>query len=101
VEGLTRTVILHFRFDGDLSAAMDWYDDRVPGLGVEFESETERCLDEVERRPLSYQLARDRLRQAPLKRFPYVIVFEVTEAEILVAGLFHSAMDRQRWDERT
>jgi hypothetical protein len=80
---------------------MEWYDDRVPGLGAGFESETERCLEEVERRPLSYQLARNRLRQAPLKRFPYVIVFEATDTEILVAGRFHSAMDRRRWDERT
>jgi plasmid stabilization system protein ParE len=100
VEEVTWQVLVHPRFERDLESAIQWYDERQPGLGARFEQEVARCMSAVQERPLMFAEVRGRLRQALVSRFPYIIVFQATETRVLVGGLFHGARDRGLWDER-
>ncbi len=97
---MTLQVIYHASFNTDADAARAWYEQQRRDLGAEFELELESCMQRVMERPLAFQLVRGAVRQALLKRFPYVVVFEMTDQSILVGGLFHCARNRTMWDTR-
>lgn len=61
-------------------------------LGEEFLSELDTFLGVIKKSPAAFaKTGVDDFRQAVLKRFPYVIVFEVHGKEILVYSVFHTS----------
>lgn len=100
MEQVTRQVIYHASFNTDADAARAWYEQQRSGLAAEFELELESCMQRVMERPQTFQLVRGAMRQALLKRFPYAVVFELTDQRILVGGVFHCARNRTMWESR-
>ena len=42
--------------EADLTEAFDWYETRVPGLGLEFIRSVDSLLNSISRNPLSYPI---------------------------------------------
>lgn len=76
----------------ELLEAAQWYKQRSFGLDYEFV----RCIDEaikrVGRTPLMFPEVHRGRRRVLVKRFPYSIIFDVTEDEILIYAIFHSPL---------
>jgi hypothetical protein len=66
---------LHPEARAELRSAALWYDERQPGLGDEFISEV----------------------AASLKRFPFVIAFELHEQHVLVLAVAHAKRRPLYW----
>ena len=82
-----------------------WYEQKREGLGDDFISAVERGLKTIEKRPRQFtQLNfgnKDReVRRCVLKRFPYLIVFEILPHEILVVAIAHSKRKPKYWSAR-
>ena len=60
-----------------LKEAYDWYEDKRVGLGDEFLDEIDACYDKLEIIPEAYKKIKNNLRQIIVRRFPYVLVFEI------------------------
>lgn len=71
--------------------AFDWYEEQQLGLGELFFQELNNCYDRAESWPNSYAKIKRNYRQAILKTFPYVIVFEVIKTDVIVYAVFHTS----------
>lgn len=63
-------------------------------------SRSNLVIDFVELQPESFGLVDDSLRAGQVGKFPYLIVFELSEIAIEVLGIFHSASDPKKWRSR-
>jgi plasmid stabilization system protein ParE len=84
----------------DIAEAYAWYEGRRPGLGEEFLSSVEACLESTRRRPEMYPVVYESYRRSLTRRFPYAVFYEYSEARITVYAVFHTARDPDKWRQR-
>src|SRR5579871_2462789 len=84
----------------DIAEAYVWYEGRRAGLGEEFLSSLEACLEGIRRWPQTYPLVHETWRRALTRRFPYAVFYEWTSEIVVVYAVFHSARDPQKWRGR-
>jgi len=77
----------------DLRQASHWYEEQRPGLGLRFEAAVEAVLDRDLRMPHSFPAALVDFRRATVRRFPYDVYYRVTERQLVVVLVFHTARD--------
>ena len=71
--------------------AYDWYELQRTGLGEEFLSELDGIYHKLQTHPEYFGKLKKNFRQAALKRFPFVIVFEIIKTEVVVFAVFHTS----------
>jgi plasmid stabilization system protein ParE len=85
----------------ELLEAAHWYSQQSVGLDYEFI----RCIDEatarIGRTPLMFPVVHRGRRRIIVKRFPYSIIFDVMEDEILIYAIFHFSRSPKRWKRRS
>ena len=79
--------------EDDVVDAVTWYDDKRQGLGDEFLLEFLAAIQRVRDNPLLFSIAANRLRPCRLKRFSYIIHFDVDGTDILVVALMGGGRD--------
>ncbi|HEY9340699.1 MAG TPA: type II toxin-antitoxin system RelE/ParE family toxin [Hanamia sp.] len=67
-----------------------WYEGQKPGLGEEFLKELDSYYDKLQSHPEYFGKIKSNFRQTALKRFPYVVVFEIMQNEVVVFSVFHT-----------
>jgi ParE toxin of type II toxin-antitoxin system, parDE len=67
-----------------------WYEKQRDGLGEEFFKELDLFFNKIRLHPEHFSKIKRSIRQAALKRFPYVIVFELIKTEVVVFAVFHT-----------
>jgi plasmid stabilization system protein ParE len=80
-----------------LDEASAWYDAQRPGLGDSFVDSFRDAMTAVAHNPLQYQLFGRRARRAPLREFPYRLVYYASDSEIVVLACFHDSRDPTEW----
>lgn len=85
----------------DVRSARDWYEERRASLGAAFVQRLEACVAQIERNPEIGALVDGATRRAHLRRFPYVIYYELLEDDILVLAVWHGRRDPEAWQART
>ena len=84
---------------------MHWYEDRREGLGAEFLEAVLATIRAIERAPERFpryegaRLPRD-YRRALVKRFPYVVAFEIYPTEVLIVAVSHGSQRPGHWRGR-
>ena len=86
--------------EAELREATIWYEARSLGLGAEFLRSVDAALAAIERHPLAFPIVYRNMRRAVLRRFPYSIIYELSETEILIVACIHGRRDPKRWQER-
>lgn len=71
--------------------AYDWYNNQQNGLGEIFIAALENCIKRIVLQPKAYSKIKKNYRQARVKRFPYVTVFEIFKTEIVILSVFHTS----------
>lgn len=84
----------------DVAEAYAWYGSRRPGLGGEFPSCLEACLQAIQRMPLMHAAVHENYRRGVLRRFPYAVFYEHAGNVVLVFAVFHASRDPAKWRER-
>ena len=85
----------------DVQRAIDYYDDQQTGLGKKFEAALNEHLVSLEKSPF-FQVRYDNVHCLPIKKYPYMIHFTVSEVDqkVTVRALFHTSLDPEKWMER-
>ena len=86
--------------DSDVFDAWQWYESRQKGLGDDFLNEVEEYVKVLEQDPLIYQLRKLNRRYCFLKRFPYIIVYEIGNGDIIIYAVFNTYQHPIRIDKR-
>jgi len=84
----------------DIAEAYLWYEGRRAGLGEEFLSSVDACLESIRRRPEMYPVAHEGYRRSLIRRFPYAVFYEQSEATVTIYAVFHTSRDPDKWRQR-
>ncbi len=77
-----------------------WYETQQPGLGAEFTRSLEVCMAQIERTPEMYRRVDHGTRRGHLRRFPYVVYYEIEGDDVLILAVWHNRRDPDSWRER-
>lgn len=75
----------------EIEDAYYWYEERQPKLGVKFQKQLDRSIKSIFKAPNGFKLVYKNQRQIPVDKFPFVIVYEVLEAKIVIFSVFHTS----------
>lgn len=95
-----KPVILRPAAELDLAAARDWYNLRRPGLGDHFLDAASAAAHFIAEHSETYQVLHRDVRRAPLRHFPYGLLFRVYPDVIIVVAVFHVRRDPKIWQHR-
>lgn len=84
----------------DVDEAYGWYEDRRLGLGEEFLSCVDACIQTICRMPELHSKVHEEYRRALVRRFPYAVFYEYTGAKVTVYSIFHTSQDPDKWHNR-
>ena len=87
----------------DIAEAATWYDEREPGLGLEFVRTIREAIGNLPATPFAHRLRNRRrnVRWFLPSRFPYRIVYRVHGEHFTIIAVLHSARHDRHWKERT
>lgn len=86
--------------ESDLGDAAAWYGQRREGLGHEFLWSVESTIDLVKRKPELHPIVYRSYRRAMVRRFPYVVFYEIAGQQLTIYGVIHTSMDPAKWRNR-
>jgi plasmid stabilization system protein ParE len=81
----------------EANVAFNWHEDQQAGLGDEFYRELTRCIEFIVENPLLSRVVYLGLRKRKLDRFPYLVYYSVTDAELSVVSVFHGSRNPIEW----
>ncbi|MGP0075301.1 MAG: type II toxin-antitoxin system RelE/ParE family toxin [Bryobacteraceae bacterium] len=93
-------LILAPEVEFDLAEAYAWYEARRVGLGEEFLTSVDACLESIRRQPQIYTLVYETYRRALIRRFPFAVFYEYADAAVTVYAVFHTSRDPEKWRQR-
>lgn len=86
--------------EADVEEAYAWYERRRAGLGEEFLSSVDACLERIRRHPGMYPVVYETYRRALIRRFPYALFYEHSGTQATIYAVFHTSRDPEKWRQR-
>jgi toxin ParE1/3/4 len=86
--------------DLDAQGGILWYDERDRELGVDFLRKVNDCITAIQENPQKYPIVHGQMRRALVRRFPYEIIFEIEDDEIIIYAIYHCARNPEVWKHR-
>ena len=74
----------------DIKEAYLYYEEQKTGLGNRFLETLESYLERVQKYPEHYQIKRKPYREAFIKNFLYIIIYEIEGNKIIVHAVFNT-----------
>ena len=84
----------------DIGDAYEWYEARRDGLGEEFLSCVDACIQAVCRMPEMYEKVHKDYRRGLVRRFPYAVFYEYSGQTVTVYCVFHTSRSPEKWRRR-
>jgi plasmid stabilization system protein ParE len=85
----------------ELDDAVDYYNYEPPGLGDVFLTEVLKTLERIAEFPEAWHPCSKRTRRAQTRRFPYGVIYQVRELEILIVAVANLHREPDYWVNRT
>ena len=84
----------------DIQDAIDWYNSRQKGLGKKFHDSIKKNFQTLTTKPF-YQIRYDDIRCLPVKGFPFMIHFTISEEKkiVTVRAVFNTSRDSKNWKD--
>jgi hypothetical protein len=80
----------------DMQKAYDYYEENKQGLGERFLDTLDYYFERVQKYPEHYQIKKKPYREAFIKDFPYLIIYEIIEVKIIVYAVFNTHLDPKK-----
>lgn len=84
-------ILLSRKATAELEDAIQYYNQIDKKLGEKFYSEFIENLNYVRINLFLFQIKFDTFREIPLKKFPFIIVYELIDLSIIVNAVFHTS----------
>lgn len=84
----------------DIRSGARFYEGQARGLGLEFVAEVGRSLKRLEQYPELGAPLRKGARKLLVRRFPYLIIYRVEQARVLVLAVGHQRRHPDFWLKR-
>jgi plasmid stabilization system protein ParE len=90
-----------YEAEQELWKAVAYYEERCPGLGLDFERAVRSAVEQLQRFPEQCQPHPDGTRRCLTRRFPYLIVYLLHEDALWVLAVAHCSRQPGYWIIRT
>ena len=94
---MTYRVVIQPEAEADLDEAYRWYENQRSGLGGEFIECVEAVFERICETPELHAVVHKAVRQALVKRFPYVVCYVFEGDRVDVVAVFHGHRDPTAW----
>jgi len=84
----------------ELDDSVEYYNSESDGLGDEFLVETIYALDRIKNFPQAWHPFTNITRRCRLRRFPYGIIYQILDTEILVIAVANLHRNPDYWKDR-
>ena len=81
----------------EFNDAFKYYESEQPGLGTRFKTEVTRAVSRISEHPLAYQILSERTRRCLIAKFPYGIIYQHKENEIIIVAVAHLHRKPDYW----
>lgn len=95
-----KPVEFHPQARREFDQEIDFYNQRVPGLGDEFGAAVKEASRKIQADPLRFPIRRHQTRRALVRRFPYSVFYREDAVRILIVAVAHGARRPGYWHER-
>lgn len=88
--------------ESEIGEAAGWYENRLNGLGLEFLAAVDRAFSSIADDPDRFPLWKQGhpFRRYLLKRFPYIIFYEMEEDAVVIWAVAHARRRPGYWISR-
>ena len=84
----------------DIADAYGWYEGRRFGLGEEFLSRVDACIQSILRNPELHKIVHENYRRMLVRRFPFAVFYEYADGVVTVYCVFHTSREPEKWRRR-
>jgi plasmid stabilization system protein ParE len=94
------TIVFHPEAAEEFEAAVDWYETREIGLGLDFAVEIHAAIQRASAMPNAWTRLSGNVRRVLVNRFPYGVLYEPGNAHLLVLAVMHLRREPGYWMAR-
>lgn len=84
----------------ELNEAIDYYNERQSGLGVDFVEEVYAAIENIISFPYAWAALSKNTRRCLVNRFPYGIIYQIKQDEILIIAVMQLNREPGYWIKR-
>ena len=84
----------------EFTDAVSYYNQQSEGLGYEFAAEVNRTLGRIAQYPEAWPKLSKRTRRCRTNRFPYGLIYQVREDNLLIVAVMHLSRNPESWKSR-
>jgi len=81
--------------------AVAYYEKSSEGVGLRFSREVYATINRVTASPIAWSQITENTRRCLTRRFPYSVVYEIRETDILIIAIAHFSREPFYWRNRT
>ena len=90
----------HTEAEKEFNQAIDYYEDLHERLGLEFAQEIFDAIQRIIEYPLAWQCMTSETRRCLVNRFPFGIIYQIIEKQIVVIAVMHLHRKPDYWKKR-
>lgn len=94
------TFDFHPAAQDEFMAAVDWYEAKAPGLGLDFAAEVREAISRAVMLPVAWPDLGDGVRRVLVHRFPYGVLYAATAESVSILAVMHLRREPGYWRDR-
>lgn len=94
------TPVFHPEAEAEFNAAIDWYEARSPGQGLEFAAEVRAAVGRAAALPLAWQVVEGDIRRSLVHRYPYGVLYAPEPGRLMIVAVMHLRQRPGYWHGR-
>jgi len=87
--------------EADFDKSYDYYASKSKNIANNFYKQIDINLEKISENPFLYPLSQKDVRRYVMKKFPFVIYYQIKELTISVIAIFHTSRNPEIWKDRT
>jgi|ERR1035437_2108001 toxin ParE1/3/4 len=95
-----KPVEFHPEAMAELDAAVGYYEQCLPGLGIDLRKDVEIAVQKIQAAPLRWMPYSKRTRRLLIRRFSYLVIFLELADKILIVAVAHGKRRPGYWHDR-
>jgi hypothetical protein len=92
--------VMHPEAREEFLAAIDYYNEAEPGLGMAFCSEVEAAIGLIENYPDLWTEIGDNMRRCLVRRFPFAVLYSKEAGSVIIYAIMHTKREPNYWRNR-